>query len=102
MRAHGLDGAQMIMIFPMALGGTAQGWFASLDVLRRWTWDDLTEEFLRQYAFNTVVDVSRRELEALRQRSDESVSSFISSWCRKIVEIIDRERDQIQMVLRSL
>ena len=66
MRAHGLDEAQMIMFFPMSLGGVAQRWFASLDVLRRWTWDDLTEEFLRQYAFNTVVDVSRRELEALR------------------------------------
>ena len=35
---------------------------------------------------------------------DESVSSFISSWRGKIAEIIDRpsERDQIQMVLRSL
>ena len=104
MRAHGLDGAQMIMIFPMSLGGTAQCWFASLDVLRRRTWDDLAQEFLRQYAFNTVADVSRRELEALRQRSDESISSFISRWRGKIAEIIDRpsERDQIQMVLRSL
>nr|CAN76542.1 hypothetical protein VITISV_037553 [Vitis vinifera] len=48
--------------------------------------------------------VSMRELEALRQRSDESVSSFNSRWCRKIVEIIDRplEMDQIQIVLRSL
>ncbi|XP_034689106.1 uncharacterized protein LOC117916976 [Vitis riparia] len=104
MRAHGLDGAQMIMLFPMSLGGAAQRWFASLDVSRRRTWDDLAQEFLRQYAFNTVVDVSRRELEALRQRSDESVSSFISRWRGKIVEIVDRpsERDQIQMVLRSL
>ncbi|XP_034707011.1 uncharacterized protein LOC117930461 [Vitis riparia] len=104
MRAHGLDGAQMIMLFPMSLGGAAQRWFASLDVSRRRTWDDLAQEFLRQYAFNTVIDVSRRELEALRQRSDESVSSFISRWRGKIAEIVDRpsERDQIQMVLRSL
>ncbi|RVX18515.1 Ribonuclease HI [Vitis vinifera] len=94
----------MIMLFPMYLGGAAQRWFASLDVSRRRTWDDLAQEFLRQYAFNTVADVSRRELEALRQRSDESVSSFISRWRGKIAEIIDRpsERDQIQMVLRSL
>ena len=50
------------------------------------------------------MDVSRRELEALRQRSDKSVSSFVSRWRGKIAEIIDRssERDQIQMVLRSL
>ncbi|WJZ84078.1 hypothetical protein VitviT2T_003703 [Vitis vinifera] len=45
-----------------------------------------------------------RDLKALRQRTDESVSSFISPWRGKIVEIIDRpsERDRIQMVLRSL
>ncbi|RVW53236.1 hypothetical protein CK203_091617 [Vitis vinifera] len=104
MRAHGLDEPQMITFFPLSLSGMAQRWFASLEASRRRTWDDLAQEFLRQFSFNTVVDVSRRELEALRQRSDESVSSFISRWRGKIAEIIDRpsERDQIQMVLRSL
>ncbi|RVW24474.1 hypothetical protein CK203_082158 [Vitis vinifera] len=68
MRAHGLDDAQMVMLFPMSLSGAAQRWFASLEVSRRRTWDDLAQEFLRQFAFNTVIDVSRRELEALRQR----------------------------------
>ena len=56
----------MVMFFPMSLSGAAQRWFASLEVSRRRTWDDLAQEFLRQFAFNTVIDVSRRELEALR------------------------------------
>ena len=62
---------------------------------RRRTWDDLTQEFLRKFAFNTVIDVSRRELEALRQRSDETVTSFIFRWREKIAQIIDKpsERD---------
>ncbi|RVW26199.1 hypothetical protein CK203_107674 [Vitis vinifera] len=79
--------------------GAAQRWFASLESSRRRTWDDLAQEFLRQFSFNTVVDVSRRELEALRQRTEESVSSFISRWRGKIAEIVDRpsEREQIQM-----
>ncbi|RVW71175.1 hypothetical protein CK203_054405 [Vitis vinifera] len=104
MRAHGLDEPQMITLFPLSLSGAAQRWFSSLEASRRRTWDDLAQEFLRQFSFNTVVDVSRRELEALRQRVKESVSSFISRWRGKIAEIIDRpsERDQIQMVLRSL
>ena len=42
MRAYGLDEAQMIMLFPMSLSGATQRWFASLDVSRRRTWDDLT------------------------------------------------------------
>lgn len=60
----------MIMFFPMSLSGAAQRCFASLDVSRRKAWDDLTHEFLKQFAFNTVVNVSMKELEALRQRSE--------------------------------
>ena len=41
MRAYGLDETQMVMLFPMSLSGAAQRWFASLDVSRRQTWDDL-------------------------------------------------------------
>ncbi|XP_034674419.1 uncharacterized protein LOC117905643 [Vitis riparia] len=104
MRGHRLDETQMIMLFPLSLSGAAQRWFASLDPLRRRTWADLGQEFIRQYSFNTIVDVSRRELEALRQGPDESVTSFISRWREKIAQIIDRpsERDQISMIMRSL
>ena len=66
MRAHSLDESQMIMLFPMSLSGIAQKWYVSVDISSRRTWDDLTQEFLRQSAFNTVIDVSQRELEALR------------------------------------
>ncbi|RVW66974.1 hypothetical protein CK203_064062 [Vitis vinifera] len=69
MRGHRLDEAQMIMLFPLSLSGAAQCWFASLDPLRRRTWADLGQEFIRQYSFNTIVDVSRRELEALSLQS---------------------------------
>ncbi|XP_034677824.1 uncharacterized protein LOC117908338 [Vitis riparia] len=104
MRAHGLDEAQIVMLFPMSLSGAVQRWFASLDASCRRTWDDLAQEFLRQFAFNTVIDVSKRELEALRQRLEESVTSFISRWSEKISQIIDRpsEKDQISMIMKSL
>ena len=78
MRVHGLDKSHMITMFPLSLSGATQHWFTYLESSRRRTWDDLAQEFLRQFSFKTVVDVLRRELEALRQRSDESISSFIS------------------------
>ena len=90
MREHRLDEAQMIMLFPLSLSGAAQRWFASLDPSRRRTWADLRQGFIRQYSFNTVVDVSWRELEALGKRSDESVTSFISQFREKIAHIIDK------------
>ena len=104
MHKHRLDEAQMIMLFPLSLSGAAQRWFASLDPSRPRAWADLGQEFIRQYSFNTVVDVSWRELEALRQRPDESVTSFIFCWREKIAQIIDRplECDQISMIMRSL
>ena len=103
-RAHGLDESQMITLFPLSLSGVAQRWFTYLESSRCRTWDDLTQEFLQQFSFNIVIDVSRRELEAWRQRLDESVSSFFSRWWEKIAKIVDRpsEKDQIHMVLRSL
>ena len=94
----------MITLFPLSPSRAAQRWFAYLESSRHRTWDDLAQEVLRQFSFNTVVDVLRRELKALRQRSEEFVFSFILPWREKIAEIIDRslDRDKIQMVLRSL
>ena len=65
MQGHRRNEAQMIMLFTLPLSGAAQYWFASLDPSRRKTLADLGQEFIRRYSFNIVVDVSRRELEAL-------------------------------------
>ena len=89
----------MLMLFPMSLSGVAQSWYASLDASRRRTWEDLTQEFFRHFAFSTVVDVSRRELEAMRQDLEETVTSFISRWREKIVQMIDRRRESRSVCL---
>ncbi|RVW67268.1 hypothetical protein CK203_064332 [Vitis vinifera] len=76
MRAHGLDDAQMVMLFPMSLSGAAQRWFASLEE--------------RVGGFETEAG---------------GVSHFIYLPLEgKISQIIDRpsERDQISMIMRSL
>ena len=43
-------------------------------------------------------------MEALRQRREESITSFISRWREKISQVINRpfEKDQINMIMRSL
>ncbi|KAL6321377.1 hypothetical protein AAG906_016432 [Vitis piasezkii] len=84
MRAHGIDDAQLVTLFPMSLSGTAQRWFASVESSRLCTWEDVAHEFLTQFAFSVDIDVSRRELEATRQRPDESISSFVIRWRAKM------------------
>ncbi|RVW32228.1 Cytochrome f [Vitis vinifera] len=101
MRALGLDEAQLLTLFPLSLSGVTQRWYASLESSRRRTWEDLAQEFLRQYSFSGDTSITRRELELLRQGSDESVSSFISRWRERIAEMIERpsERDQMGISL---
>ena len=64
----------------------------------------MAHEFLTQFAFSADIDVSRQELEATRQRPDESISSFVSCWRAKVASMIDRpkEQDKIDMVLWNL
>ena len=104
MRAHGIDDAQLVALFPMSLSRAAQRWFASIEPSRLRTWEDVAHEFLTQFAFSADIDVSRRELEATRQRPDESISSFVNRWRVKVDSMIDRpkEQDHIDMVLRNL
>ncbi|RVW58297.1 hypothetical protein CK203_057474 [Vitis vinifera] len=79
-------------------------WFASVEPSRLRTWEDVAREFLTQFAFSADIDVSRRELEATRQRPEESISSFVTRWRAKVAGMVDRpkEQDQIDMVLRNL
>ena len=66
MRGMGLDEAQLIMLFPLSLSSVAQSWFATLDASRRRTWEDLAHEFIRQFPFSTIINVTMKELEAMR------------------------------------
>ncbi|RVW20911.1 hypothetical protein CK203_110556 [Vitis vinifera] len=61
------------------------------------TWDDFDGSPMASL-------LAKRELEALRQRLNESVTSVISRWREKIALIIDHslERDHICMIMRSL
>ena len=78
---------------------------ALLDPSRRRTLGELTQEFLRQYSSTISIDVSRRELDSLRQGSDETVASFLTRWRLKMAHIIINwplEREHVQMVVRRL
>ena len=72
----------------MSLSGVAQRWFASIEPSRLRTWEDVTHEFLTQFASSASINVSRRELEAIRQRPNKIVSPFVSRWRDKVVDMI--------------
>ena len=94
MRGMDLDKAQLIMLFPLSLSSVAHRWFVTLDASRRWTWEDLAHEFIRQFSFSTIIDVTRRELEAIRQVAHETTTSFISRWREKVIQMIDHPSER--------
>ena len=49
----------------------------------------LAHEFIQQFSFSTVIDVTRRELEAMRQGAYETATSFISHWREKVIQMIE-------------
>ena len=73
----------------MSLSGATQRWFASVEPSRLRTSEDVAHEFLTRFDFSADIDVSRRELEATKQRPDKSISSFVSRWKAKVVGMID-------------
>ncbi|RVW23805.1 hypothetical protein CK203_098017 [Vitis vinifera] len=69
------------------------------------SWDDFDRALVASLPSHfRMPGIKRREIEALRQGLNESVTSFISQWREKIAQIVDRssEKDQISMILRSL
>ena len=76
----------------------------AFEIPRFRTWDDVAHKFLTQFTFSADIDVSERELEAIGQRPDESIFSFVSCRRAKVASMIDqpKEQDQIDTVLQNL
>ena len=58
-------------------------WFLNLDVARARSWEDICQEFHKQYKHNMEVDFTRRDLETTKQKLKESFFTFITKWRAK-------------------
>ncbi|RVW72045.1 hypothetical protein CK203_054067 [Vitis vinifera] len=79
MRAHGIDDAQLVALFPMSLSGAAQRWFASVEPSRLRTWENVAYEFLTQFAFRADID------EAIARGLWTDTAHFLNSKGKKLV-----------------
>ncbi|RVW81705.1 hypothetical protein CK203_044512 [Vitis vinifera] len=75
MRVHRIDDAQLVALFPMSHSRTAQRC--------------------------ADIDVSRRELEAIRQRSNEFIFSFVNRWRAKVVDTTPSPDNKGKKPIRS-
>ena len=74
----GLDKKQTLHAFPLSLTGGASRWYYSLDPSKTKVWNELVELFVDQFIFNTMVDVTLRNLETTKQGAGETIFEYMT------------------------
>ena len=59
---------------------------------------------MKQYEYNTKLEVSIRDLKLTKQRSNESLSDFLTRFMNKAGPMKNKlaEKDQLRMVVRNV
>ena len=83
-------------MFQNTLTGASLRRFLNLDDARAKSWEDIGQEFHKQYKYNMEVDITRRDLETTKQEPKESFSTFIQMMSRP------SEEEQLAMVVKNL
>ena len=86
----GLDEKQTLYAFPLSLTRGASRWYYSLDPSKTKVWNELVELFVDQFIFNTMIDVTLRDLETTKQRVGETFSEYMTRWKGKASRMVSR------------
>ena len=60
--------------------GGASRWHYSLDPSKTKVWNELVELFVDQFIFNTMIDVTLRDLETTNWGVGETLSEYMTRW----------------------
>ncbi|XP_077246134.1 uncharacterized protein LOC143886015 [Tasmannia lanceolata] len=103
-KQHGLSPEQVALLFPRSLVGVAKKWFLSLKSEDIRTLEDIANRFVEQFSREEGIDVTKRDLKALKQGHNETFTSFIRRWRRKAAQMTHRlsDEEQIKIVVKNL
>ncbi|KAL3747229.1 hypothetical protein ACJRO7_016069 [Eucalyptus globulus] len=94
----------LINSFQDSLVGPALTWFIELDMEKVRTWEDLVDEFLQQYKFNTEIAPTREELVRVEKRRTESFRAYAQRW-RVIASQVKpplSEKETMKLLLQAM
>ena len=88
-------------LFVLSLEGMVVNWYHGLEKSIRADWKELCSTFLKQYEYNTKLEVSIKDLELTKQRSNEYFSNFLTRFMNKAGLMKNKltEKDQVRMVV---
>ena len=103
-KMKGLGEKQTLQAFPFSLTGGALRWYYSLDPSKNKVQNELMGLFGDQFIFNTMIDVTLRDLETTKQGVGETFSEYMTRWKTKASRMVNRpnEKDQINMIIKNL
>ncbi|XP_077242613.1 uncharacterized protein LOC143883142 [Tasmannia lanceolata] len=104
LQQHGLSPEQVALIFPRSLVGTAKKWFLSLKSEEIRTLENIANRFVEQFSMEEGINITKRDLKALKQGHNETFTSFIRIWRTKAAQMTHRlsDEDQIKIVVKNL
>ena len=90
--------------FPLSLTGGASSWYYSRDPSKTKVWNELVELFVDQFIFNTMIDVTLRDLETTKQGIGEMFFEYMTRSKNKVSRMVNRpnKKDQINMIIKNL
>uniref|UniRef100_A0A2N9F5N6 Retrotransposon gag domain-containing protein n=1 Tax=Fagus sylvatica TaxID=28930 RepID=A0A2N9F5N6_FAGSY len=83
-KMKGLNEQQVLHAFPLSLSGIATEWYYTLEVEKIKTWKELINLFMKQFAYDTIVDVTFNNLETMQQNDNETFPEFQARWRGKV------------------
>ena len=90
----GLNQQQVLHAFPLSLSRMAVEWYYTLDAEKTKVLRELIELFVKQFSYNTMVDVKLKDLETMRHNDNEPFSKLVTRWREKVVEIVNRPAEK--------
>ena len=90
----GLNEQQVLHAFPLSLSRMAVEWYYTLDAEKTKVLRELIELFVKQFSYNTMVDVKLKDLETMRHNDNEPFSKLVTRWREKVVEIVNRPAEK--------
>ncbi|XP_070012285.1 uncharacterized protein [Nicotiana sylvestris] len=70
----------LIAYFGESLTGVASEWFMNQDISRWYVWDDMTQDFVKQFQYNIDIAPNRSSLSNLKKKPSESFREYAIKW----------------------
>ena len=92
------------ILFMLSLEGMVVNWYHGLEKSIWADWKELCSTFLKQYEYNTKLEVSIIDLELTKQKSNEFFFDFLTRFMNEAGLMKNKlaEKDQVRRVVRNV